>query len=51
MNKNNNNGNNIPSVGSTPIQSPEFYFEVVDQKVLEKDQEIAQLREELTELK
>jgi len=52
-NNNNNNGNNIPSVGSTPdnVQSPEFNFEVVDQIMLEKDQEIAQLREELTELK
>jgi hypothetical protein len=52
-NNNNNNGNNIPSVGSTPdnVQSPEFNFEVSDQIMLEKDQEIAQLREELTELK
>jgi len=45
------NNNYVPSVGSTPEQSPEFYFEIADQKVLEKDQEIAQLREELTELK
>ena len=51
----NNNNNNNPSVGPTPVHvhvpSPEFYFEVLDQKVLEKDQEIAQLQKELTELK
>jgi hypothetical protein len=51
MNKNNNTCNNIPSFGLNPLHNTEFYFEVADQKILEKDQEIAQLREELTELK
>ena len=45
MNKNN------PSVGQTPLQENLFYFEVSDQIMLEKDQEIAKLREELIELK
>jgi hypothetical protein len=60
MNNNSNNDSkndskNNPSVGPTPVHvhvpSPEFYFEVVDQKVLEKEQEIVQLREELAKLK
>jgi hypothetical protein len=46
-----NNSNNHPSVGQTPLQENLFYFEVSDQIMLEKDQEIAQLREELVELK
>ena len=48
MNKNNNNN---PSVGQTPVQGKPFYFEVAAQIMLEKDQEIAQLQEELAELK
>jgi hypothetical protein len=47
----NNDSNNNPSVGSTPVQENLFYFEVSDQIMLEKDQEIAQLQKELTELK
>jgi hypothetical protein len=50
-NDSNNDSNNNPSVGPTPVHVPEFYFEVSDQIMLEKDQEIAQLREELCELK
>lgn len=54
-NNDNKNSNNNPSVGPTPVHvhvpSPEFYFEVADQIMLEKEQEIVQLREELTELK
>ena len=46
-----NNSHNHPSVGQTPLQENLFYFEVSDQIMLEKDQEIAQLREELVELK
>jgi hypothetical protein len=50
-NDSNNDSNNNPSVGPTPVQENLFYFEVSDQIMLEKDQEIAQLREELCELK
>jgi len=49
MNKNNNNC--VPSVGQTPVQGKPFYFEVAAQIMLEKDQKIAQLQEELVELK
>lgn len=53
MNKNNNNNSNNcnPSVGQTPVQGKPFYFEVAAQIMLEKDQKIAQLQEELVELK
>jgi len=45
-----NNKYEIPSVAPTPVSDP-FMFEVADQIILEKDQVIALLQEELTELK